>query len=90
MIADQEALSMARVEYFEIGYNEVVNQRKEGIDVKVGSRYGKIHDNKIHDPLYLYKDINGTIYQHNYESVYVDGWTAKTHDIEIYNNSIYE
>lgn len=87
---DQEALTLDCVEHFEIALNEIVNQCKEGINLKVGCRYGTIHDNLIHDPLYIEKAYLEEPFYPFYTAVYVDGWKWKTHDIAIYSNEIHD
>ncbi|MCP3682748.1 MAG: DUF1565 domain-containing protein [bacterium] len=48
---------------------------KEGIDAKVGSSNGAIHHNVVHGAR---------------SGVYIDGWDTNAHDIEIYNNLVYD
>ncbi len=78
--APHEGLSIGDAQYFEVSFNEVSYGDKEGIDVKGPSRYGKVHDN----------------YVHNHENhpfsvgIYVDAWTDSLYNIEVYNNVIHD
>jgi hypothetical protein len=67
-----EGITIARVSNFEVGYNEVWNGMKEGIDAKGPNRHGLIHRNYVHGlPRVAY---------------YVDGWTELQEDITLREN----
>jgi hypothetical protein len=67
-----EGITIARVADFEVGYNEVWDGQKEGIDMKGPNRRGLIHRNYVRDlPRVAY---------------YVDGWTDLMEDITLREN----
>ena len=67
-----EGITMGRTEHFVVAYNEMWEGGKEGIDLKGPDRYGEVHHNYIHDMERV--------------AYYVDAWSDKIHDIEVYNN----
>lgn len=71
-----EGITMARVEDFEVAYNEVWGGYKEGIDMKGPDKRGVIHHNYVHD-------LPRT-------GIYVDAWTNKIEDIEVHNNVVHD
>jgi hypothetical protein len=80
---NQECITIANTEDFEVMHNEVQATTPErsfvgalGIDAKQGSRFGKIHHNHIHSLYYA-------------SAIYLDAWDRRTHDIEIYANRIH-
>jgi len=87
-----EGVTFARVRNFDISYNKISRCGKECIDVKYGCEYGNVHHNEIdtstwpEDPVYT---INGITSIVSHTGIYCDGWTMRTHDINIYNNYIH-
>ncbi len=85
----QESVSLSNVDGFVISNNYVhdrprddslqqeggVGRGGEGIDVKDGSRNGKIHDNQV-------EGIEGKF------GIYVDAYDVDSYDIEIFNNVV--
>lgn len=74
---DQESVTLAGVTDFEIKNSTVVNPQKEGIDVKDGSRNGKIYNNTVKNAR-----LGSGL------ALYVDGAKNGCSNIEIYNNTI--
>lgn len=74
-----ESITVAQSSNFELKGNHVHNEgagyTKEGIDAKQGVSYGKIHDNVVHDTRAV--------------AIYVDAYDQDSHDIEVYNNKVY-
>ncbi len=82
----QEALSIWGVNGFEVGNNTLKEGKKEGIDVKVGSRNGSIHDNTVTGVA----QVSGTPQGYNGgPGIYLDGNRATMFNINVYNNTIY-
>ncbi|SCZ76094.1 right-handed parallel beta-helix repeat-containing protein [Acidaminobacter hydrogenoformans] len=77
---DQEALTLSSVDGFEIKNNELFKNRKEVIDLKDGSKNGKIYSNYIHS----FDDK----YQWGCPAIYLDCFGTAQSNIEIYNNTI--
>lgn len=83
----EECISLANVTNFEVKNNEVYYENLQnylgavGIDAKISSSHGKIHDNYIHG---FYQD----------GAIYLDAWdaglngTESLHDIDIYSNRV--
>ncbi|MEM7581378.1 MAG: right-handed parallel beta-helix repeat-containing protein [Cyanobacteria bacterium P01_A01_bin.80] len=83
----QEALSIWGVDGFEVANNTVNQGTREGIDAKVGSRNGSIHNNTVTGVA----SISGTPQGYNGgPAIYVDGNRADSFNIDIYNNLVYE
>ena len=83
---DQEALSIWGVDGFEVANNTMIDGKREGLDIKVGSRNGLIHDNSITSQALLsgtYKGFRGGA------AIYVDGNRADSFNLDIYNNKIF-
>lgn len=83
---DQEALSIWGVDGFEVANNTMIDGKREGIDIKVGSRNGLIHDNSITSQALLsgtYEGFRGG------PAIYVDGNRADSFNLDIYNNKIF-
>ena len=83
---DQEALSIWGVDGFEVVNNTMIDGKREGIDIKVGSRNGLIHDNSITSQALLsgtYEGFRGG------PAIYVDGNRADSFNLDIYNNEIF-
>ena len=83
---DQEALSIWGVDGFEVANNTMIDGKREGIDIKVGSRNGLIHDNSITSQALLsgtYEGFRGG------PAIYVDGNRADSFNLDIYNNEIF-
>lgn len=83
---EQEALTLWGVDGFEIA-NNIVNQgTREGIDVKIGSRNGSIHNNTVTGVA----QISGTPQGYNAgAAIYVEGNRADTFNIDVYNNHVH-
>jgi hypothetical protein len=69
-----EMISLIGVTNYEIKNNTLYNSDKEGINPKLGSSNGKIHDNVVHDILI---------------GIYPDSASVAQGNIEIYNNKTY-
>jgi Right handed beta helix region len=81
---DQEALSIWGVNSFDVSYNLVKNSKTEGIDVKVGSRNGKIHHNTVTNvAVWSGRGRNGG------PAIYLDANRANLYNIDVYNNIVY-
>jgi hypothetical protein len=79
---EQECITVAGTERFDVRDNHVhhggpATKGGEGIDIKDGSRHGKIRRNVVHD---LRGDRTG---------IYLDAWDKHTYDIEVYQNAVY-
>lgn len=80
-----EMISIINTDGFLVKNNEVFNGKfvvngvtkegKEGIDIKEGSRNGRVLNNKVHDLARL--------------GIYVDAWDLLTHTIEVSGNVVY-
>ncbi|WP_427160685.1 right-handed parallel beta-helix repeat-containing protein [Aliinostoc sp. HNIBRCY26] len=82
----QEALSIWGVNGFEVAYNTLKEGNREGIDAKVGSRNGSIHDNTVTRQALVSGTANG---YRGGPAIYLDGNRAKMFNIDIYNNLVY-
>jgi len=71
----EENISLTHVYEFEIKYNHLHDNLQEGIDAKVGSSNGTIHDNHIEDSAL---------------AIYIGGWSAPQSNIAVYNNLIHD
>ncbi len=83
---DQEALSIWGVDGFEVANNTMIDGKREGLDIKVGSRNGLIHDNSITSQALIsgtYEGFRGGA------AIYVDGNRADSFNLDIYNNEIF-
>lgn len=83
----QEALSIWGVDGFEVAGNLIKDTKKEGLDIKTGSRNGSVHGNVI----------TGTALVSGSEeslrggpALYVDGNRVDTFNIDIYNNVVFD
>jgi hypothetical protein len=74
--APHEAISIAGPRAFEVAWNEVADNVKEGIDVKETAAHGVVHHNHVHR--------NGR------QGLYVDGWFGVLEDIELHDNVVHE
>lgn len=84
--APQEALSLWGVDGFEIAGNTLKQGKKEGIDVKGGSRNGSIHDNQVTG----IAQVSGTFQGYRGgPAIYLDGGRAAMSNIDVYNNVVY-
>ncbi len=77
---EQECITVAGTNGFEIKNNHVHHNGPgtiggEGIDAKDGSSNGKIFGNRVHDL--------------NRLGIYIEAWDKHTHNIEIYQNKVY-
>ena len=82
----QEALTIWGVDGFEVANNIVKEGKREGIDAKVGSRNGSIHNNIVTKTALvsgLPKGYNGG------SAIYLDGNRSDIFNIDIYNNTVY-
>lgn len=83
---DQEAMSIWGVDGFEVANNTMIDGTREGLDIKVGSRNGLIHDNSITTQALIsgtYEGFRGGA------AIYVDGNRADSFNLDIYNNEIF-
>ena len=83
---DQEALSIWGVDGFEVANNTMIDGKREGMDIKVGSRNGLIHNNSITSQALIsgtYEGFRGGA------AIYVDGNRADSFNLDIYNNEIF-
>ena len=71
-----EAISIGGAYYFEIAYNHVYDDDKEGIDVKETSRYGTVHHNHVHNL--------------DRQALYIDNHSDLLEDIEVYENIVHD
>ncbi len=79
----QECISVATTDGFEVGYNKVYDASEagfggEGIDIKDGSANGKVFYNEIWNTP---SDRTG---------IYIDAYEKHTHNIDIYGNIIHD
>jgi hypothetical protein len=70
--APHEAISIAGTVGFEVAWNDVGPNKKEGIDVKETSAHGVVHHNWAH--------------QNDRQGLYVDGWFGVLEDVELREN----
>jgi Right handed beta helix region len=85
-VGTQEALSIWGVNGFEVGNNTLKESNREGIDIKVGSRNGSVHNNQVSGVA----KISGT--PKGYKggaAIYIDGNRADIFNIDIYNNTVF-
>jgi hypothetical protein len=71
-----EAISIAGVEFFEVAWNHVHHNDKEGIDVKEVSRHGNVHHNYVHN--------------NDRQGLYADAWFGLLHDVEFISNVVHD
>ncbi len=79
-------MSIWGVDGFEVANNTMIDGKREGIDIKVGSRNGLIHDNSITSQALIsgtYEGFRGGA------AIYVDGNRADSFNLDIYNNKIF-
>ncbi|GJM64329.1 right-handed parallel beta-helix repeat-containing protein [Persicobacter diffluens] len=74
--APHEAISIAGSNHFEVAYNHLHMNKKEGIDCKEFSSNGKIHHNYCHD--------------NKSQGIYLDSWFRKLEHIEVYANVVHD
>jgi hypothetical protein len=72
----QECLTMAGTSSFQVSHNEILDCRKEGIDIKDGSSDGRVFGNDIHQTASF--------------SIYVDAYSKHTFNIQVYRNLIHD
>ena len=85
-VGTQESLSIWGVDGFEVANNTLKEGKREGIDAKVGSRNGSIHDNIVTGQAI----ISGTPTGYNGgPGIYLDGNRATMFNISVYNNTVY-
>jgi hypothetical protein len=73
--APHEAISIAGTKGFEVAWNEVASNRKEGIDVKETSAHGLVHHNHC--------------WNNDRQGLYVDGWFGVLEDVELRENVVH-
>ncbi|MBV6627321.1 MAG: right-handed parallel beta-helix repeat-containing protein [Rivularia sp. (in: Bacteria)] len=83
---DQEALSIWGVDGFEVANNKMIDGKREGMDIKVGSRNGLIHGNSITSQALISGTYDGF---RGGPAIYVDGNRADSFNLDIYNNEIF-
>ncbi len=79
-------MSIWGVDGFEVANNTMIDGKREGLDIKVGSRNGLIHDNSITSQALIsgtYEGFRGGA------AIYVDGNRADSFNLDIYNNEIF-
>ncbi len=82
----QESLSVWGVNGFEVANNTVKEGKREGIDIKVGSRNGSVHGNTVTAQAI----VSGTPQGYNGgPGIYLDGNRATMFNISVYNNTVY-
>lgn len=82
----QEALSIWAVDGFEVANNTLKEGKREGIDAKVGSRNGSIHDNSVTGQAL----VSGTPKGYNGgPAIYLDGNRADMFNIDVYDNVVF-
>ena len=74
--APHEAISIAGATAFEVAWNEVGPNKKEGIDVKETAAHGVVHHNHCHD--------------NDRQGLYVDGWFGVLEDVELRENVVHD
>lgn len=84
-LATQEALSIWGVDGFEVANNTVKDGKREGIDVKTGSRNGSVHDNSITGQALLSGTYGG--YQGG-PALYIEGNRSASFNIDVYKNVV--
>lgn len=84
--APQEALSVWGVDGFEVAGNLVKDTRKEGIDIKTGSRNGSVHGNTVTGTALFSGTPEG---YPGGPAIYVDGNRVASFNIDIYDNTVY-
>ncbi|UKP00258.1 right-handed parallel beta-helix repeat-containing protein [Nostoc sp. UHCC 0870] len=82
----QEALSIWGVDGFEVGYNTLKEGNREGIDAKVGSRNGSIHNNIVTRQALVSGTTNGYT---GGPAIYLDGNRARMFNIDVHSNTVY-
>lgn len=83
----QEALSIWGVDGFELANNILKEGNREGIDIKVGSRNGSVHNNTITGAA----QVSGTPKGYNGgAAIYIDGNRANMFNIDVCNNVVYK
>jgi hypothetical protein len=80
----QEAISFSNVQGFTIHHNSLSQYGKEGIDLKSGTNSGSVHHNTISTSLAA----PAFQWDYNHIGIYVDGYSRKSYDIDIYSNTI--
>ncbi len=83
-VGAQESLSIWGVNGFEVAGNIVTNGNTEGIDIKVGSRNGTVHNNDVSGVA----AISGTS-RHGGPAIYLDGNRANEFNIDVYSNNVH-
>jgi hypothetical protein len=73
---DQEGISVALTDDFEVSRNVVFDGLTEGIDAKVGSSNGRI--------------IGNTVFRQGSQGIYIDAWDGHEHDIEVSGNTCHD
>jgi hypothetical protein len=74
--APHEAVSIAGPNGFEVAWNDVSGNNKEGIDVKETAGHGQVHHNHAHD--------------NARQGLYVDGWFGVLEDVELRENIVHD
>jgi hypothetical protein len=74
--APHEAISIAGTNGFEVAWNDVGPNGKEGIDIKETSAHGVVHHNWTH--------------QNDRQGIYLDAWFGVLEDVEVRENVVSE
>ncbi len=86
-VGAQEALSIWGVDEFDVGGNRVLGCTREGIDIKTGSRRGRVHHNTVANCAV----ISGTaVGYHGGAAIYLDGSRSNAFDVEIDHNLVHD
>lgn len=85
-VGTQEALSIWGVNGFEVANNFLTEGNREGIDIKVGSRNGSVHHNRVTRQALVSGTSNG---YRGGPAIYVDGNRAAISNVDIYSNVVY-
>jgi Right handed beta helix region len=84
-LGTQESLSIWGVDGFEVANNTVKDGKREGIDIKTGSRNGSVHNNFITGQASLSGTYGG--YQGG-PALYIEGNRVDMFNIDVYNNVV--
>lgn len=83
---DQEAMSIWGVDGFIAAHNYINQGNREGLDCKVGTRNGLIHDNILTGIARVAGTPNG---YHGGPALYIDANRANIFNLRIYNNTVF-
>lgn len=84
-LGTQESLSIWGVDGFEVANNTVTGGKREGIDIKTGSRNGSVHDNYVSGSASLSGTYGG---YRGGPALYIEGNRAASFNIDVYKNVV--